>query len=192
MEFLLWRNETQDGYCTVKMPVVERVWELTKGVSRAQDLSNGIECKMNPLRPKDIGLSDNIRGAGFPIVSKRLKEALQNEVRNNRVEYLPARIINHKGRLASDEYFVLNPLDVIDVIDKDASGVEWNKISPDSISYCKGLVLNGALIPPGFNLFRPKHWENNILIDAAVAATLRQLNLTGLVFRIATGYNGIG
>jgi len=192
MEFLLWRNETRDGFCTIRTPSVERIWELVQGIPRAQDFPDGMECRMDPQRPKDVGLADNVRGAVFPVISGRLKQALEPATEKNRVEYIPVRIINHKKRLASDDYFVLNPLDVLDCIDMDASGVEWNKISPTTISYCKGLVLKQEAIPAGFALFRLKYWPNNIVISGDLVANLRQLELTGLVFRNATGYDGLG
>jgi len=192
MEFWLWRNATQDGYCTIKTPNMERVWELVQGVSRIQDFPDGIECRMNPQRPKDVGLADNIRGAFFPVISGRLRKALEAEATQNRVEYIPVRIINHKKRLASADYFVLNPLDIVDCIDPEASCVEWNTISPGSISYCKGLVLKEDAIPPGFRLFRLKYWPNNIMIDDDLVANLKRMDLTGLVFRKAAGYDGMG
>lgn len=192
MEFWLWRNATQDGYCTIKTPSMERVWELTQGISRIEEFPDGIECRMNPQRPKDVGLADNIRGAVFPVISGRLRRALEPEITQNRVEYIPVRIINHKKRLASDDYFVLNPLDVIDCIDKEASAVEWNAISPGSISYCKGLILKENAIPAGFRLFRLMYWPNNIMIDGDLVASLKTMGLSGLVFRAATGYDGLG
>jgi hypothetical protein len=192
MDFVFWRSETSDGYCTLKAPNIERIFELSKGISRARDLAEGIECKMNPQRPKDVGLADNVRGATFPVVSIRVKKALENSTAANRVEYIPVRIINHKGRIASENYFALNPLDVVDCINFDASGVEWNKISPDRISYCKSLVLKEESIPEEFVLFRLKRWEHNIALSSRVAAELIESGLTGLVFRAATGYNGLG
>lgn len=192
MDYFLWRNETQDGYCTIRAPEVDRIWELSKGISRVGDLGDGIECKMDPRRPKDVGLADNVRGAGFPVVSRALKQSLERDLTHNRVEFIPVRLVNHKGRVASDQYYVLNPLDIVDCIDLEESGVEWNRISPSSISYCKALVLKEEAIPEGFTVFRLKRWENNILARADVVSDLQSSNLTGLVFRPAAGYNGLG
>jgi hypothetical protein len=182
----------EDGYCIVKPPDVEDVWELDIGISRKHTFPADASCRMNPRYPKDIGLSDNLYGAGVPVISRKLKEVLENNLASDRVEYLPVRIIDHKGRVASGNYFILNPLDIRDCIDTEQSKVEWNSISPDRITTCENLVLKYGRIPQGQKIFRMKHWEYNILVLSDLVDVLNAAGMTGLVFRDIKGYNGIG
>ena len=191
MEFLLWRSDRGDDFCVIKEPEIEDSWELDDAVPRLEKLSNPVRCRMDPDYPNEIRLSDNLEGGTVPVISNRTKEILETVVRN-RVEYLPAELINHKGRVEPAQYFVLHPLDLVDCIDTEASGVQWNRISPGQISRCKSLVLKPDAIPANFTLFRLKHWGSNIIVREDVTEVLEKADLTGLYFRPAQGYKGIG
>jgi hypothetical protein len=148
-------------------------------------------CNMDPAFPKEVRLSDNLYGATMPVISLRIKQILES-FGKNRVEYLPVELFNHKGRKEPNEYFVLHPLDVLDCINLEASGVEWNNITPDRISRCKGLVLNHGAIPGDYTIFRPKFWGKIILIRQDLVDILQKEDLRGLSFRPVDGYTGIG
>jgi hypothetical protein len=162
MPFYIWKSEIEEGYCIVTMP-------------------EGIE---------DIQLSDNLSGAVYIIVSKAIRDCLADAKINN-VEFLPITIYNHKGRVASHEYYILNPLDISDCIDIKASKVEWNSIAKDRIDFCDHLVLNESLIPSNFKIFRPKFWPSLILVRQEITEMLINAGFTGLYFIDASGYDGI-
>lgn len=87
-----------------------------------------------PEEPK-VYMSDNEPGMVLPdligttqsalIVSKRVKEIMENEedVDMGPVEYLPIWIHNHKRRLASKDYFIINLQGSYDVVDEEASDI---------------------------------------------------------------------
>lgn len=192
MDYLMWRSELQEGFCVIKDPPVEKPWELDEGISRIATFPPGVACEMSPRFPKDIQLSDNPYGSALTVISGKVKDVLEKEVRANRVEYLPVQILNHKKRVASTDYFILHPLDVCDCIDPEASGVEWNRITPGLITACKGLILNGKAIPQDYRLFRLKYWGFNILARSDLVDQLNAVGLSGLAFRDTKGYTGIG
>ena len=192
MEYFIWKAQYTEGVCVIMAPDVERIWELDRGISRINGFPSDTFCEMNPDFPKNIQLADYLYGANIPVIYSKLKEFLEKEVVINTIEYLPVRIINHKGRVASEDYFILNPLDVCDCIDLDRSGVVWNRIRAKFISGCKGLVLRHEAIPMDYKLFRLKYWEHNIIVSADLVDTLTAAELTGLRFLNVTGYTGIG
>jgi hypothetical protein len=191
LEFFLWRSDRGNDFCVVEEPDIEDSWELSDGVPRLAAMDGPFSCTMNPSFRNEIRLSDNLYGASVPIVSRRTREILESAV-SNRVEFLPIAVTNHKGRVEPEEYFVLHPLDITDCIDTEASGVEWNRIAPDQISRCKSLVLKNEAIPATYKIFRPKGWGDNILVSKDIVEALQQAGLTGLYFRPAEGYTGIG
>ena len=73
------------------------------------------------------------------------------------VEYLPVQILNHKKKVASKDYFLMNPLSVVDCIDVEASEVEWDVVRKDFIESCESLVIQGPRVPADVHVFRPKH-----------------------------------
>jgi hypothetical protein len=191
MSFLLWKSKYLEGFCVVTAPAgIDKVYELNQGVSRADGFPADAACEMNSDFPKDIQLSDNLYGAGFAVVSNRLKEELEQQ-RVNNVEFLPIKIINHKGRIAAKDYFIVNPLDVCDCIDIDKSGVKWNSIAPDKISRCQSLVLRPDQVPPEFQIFRLKFWPNLIAVRSALADRLTSAGFSGLCFRNTETFKGI-
>jgi hypothetical protein len=191
LEYFLWRSDRGEEFCVIEEPDISKSWELTKGMPRLETLSSPIPCKMNPAFRKEVRLSDNLYGASVPVISRRTREVLEAST-TNRVEFLPARITNHKRRVEPEEYFVLHPLDMVECIDTEASGVEWNRISPDRISRCRTLVLREDAIPADFKIFRLAHWGSSIIVRQDLAESLQGAGLTGLSFRPTEGYTGIG
>ena len=191
MKFYRWSSLHENGFCVVKDPNIDD-WELDDGISQINKHPDDAYCRMSPNFPDEIRLGDNLYGSGLTIISLSIKETLERLITSNHVEYLPLSIINHKGRLATKDYFILHPLDFCDCIDYDKSGIEWNSIDPSYISFSKGLILRNEIIPDDFILFRLKHWGSNIILRGDLAEMLLKENFTGLWFPDIEGYTGIG
>lgn len=193
MSFLLWRpGKNTDGICKIlEVEGVADSFELAEGVSRAAGWPEDALCRMDPRKPKDIELADSLLGAKLLVVSGRVKKALDDAQVNN-VELLPIRIVDHKGRVASSDYFIVNPQDVCDCIDIDGSGVEWNPIDPGSICGCDALMLREDAVPASYKVFRLHHWRNMIVIRRELAESMRALGLSGLSFLEPEEYMGLG
>jgi hypothetical protein len=192
MSFYLWRTTYTEGFCVVNAPKgIEKSSQINKGMTRAEGFPDDAYCRMDPEFPKDIQLSDSLYGTVFLIVSKALKEGLEKEdVRN--VEFLPIRVVNHKARTASKDYFIVNPLTVIDCIDTAKSGVTWNAIAAKKIDYCKKLILQEDRVPPECLIFRPLYWPNLIVVRRELADKLNEGGFTGLSFIEPKTYQGMG
>jgi hypothetical protein len=178
--FMIWSNAYLEGFCVVKPPTgIKKAYQLDEGISRADGWPSDVTCRMSPDHPKDIELTDNLYGSGLAVISGRLKAALTEE-RVNHVEFLPLTILNHKGRVASANYAIMNPLDVCDCIDIGKSGVKWNPIDTESIMSCERLAIKEETVPADWKVFRPKF------------ATVCTLIRTEILERLAsTGYKGI-
>jgi hypothetical protein len=191
MEFVLWQNHYQEGFCVIKNPTgVQKSYRLQLGVPLGEGFPPDVYAEMSQNFPKDIKLADNLYGAVIVVISKNIKEMIEQE-RVKNVELLPIKIINHKGRIASRNYFILNPLDILDCIDIDKSGVEWNEIRNDEISFCDKLVLKEEKIPLNCDIFRPKFWTRLILVRNKLAERLSKAGFTGLSFWDPIEYEGL-
>jgi hypothetical protein len=124
------------------------------------------------------------------VVSGRLKEQIAAADSAGQIEFLPVTILNHKGRVASEDYFFLNPVGSVDCIDIEKSGVEWNDIDDTVISSFEQLVLKEDAVPPGVALFRPLHGTKTILVSRSLADRLETDGLTGLYFVEPDEYQG--
>ncbi len=191
-EFLIWSKQYREGYCRVYAP---------EGVTKAFDISFGrpilhrwpgdVSCRMDPEFPKDIELSDSLyhKGPGAPLISARLRQFLQ-ETGGAGVECLRVSIINHKGRLAADDYGFFHPVGTIDCIDLNASQAVFDDGEEDFDS-CQGLILRPADVPPDIQIFRPRFQARLVLVRRALGQAMQDAGFTGLYLRDAATYNGL-
>jgi len=188
---VVWRKVYKEGFCVIANPEgFDKQFLLLEGIPLTECWPAGVVCRMSARYPKDIELSDSLYGGNYPVISKRLKEAISQGDGGARVEYLPVTILNHKERVASADYFVVNPLDTIDCIDKERSGVRWNNINPNVISSLKMMVLNEDAIPSNLGVFRPRHMLAAYLMSRGLADALTTQGFTGLSFTETEKYRG--
>ena len=129
--------------------------------------------------PKDVALADSLATPGLVLLSGAVKQALEAEGVKN-VEWLPVKIINHKGRVASEDYFILNPLERIACVDAAASGAKFDPSHEGAISTCDKLVLREDVVPADLGLFRAKEMSGLILVRRALAEKLVAAAFSGL------------
>lgn len=191
MDYFFWRTKFTDGYCVLARPTLDRAWELDVGRSRLDEFPDDFVCHMHPDYPRDIQLSDNLFGSTLPVISEKTRQLL-SEKSSNSLEFLPTRIVNHKGRMEVEPYFFLHPLDVCHCLDLEKSQVEWNEIDPSVIAGMEQCVFDRDRIPEDFTLFRLGGMGHNIVVREDLVQALHAANLTGLAFRDTRTYKGIG
>lgn len=180
---IIWEWDVGRSFCVLTgIQNVEKEYELSKGISRAQGFPKDACFHMDPRHMKYVALADNIGNLDRAlVVSRKLKEFLESKGPRD-VEYLRVSIFNHKKKLASDEYFMVNPFRVVDCIDKDKSRIRWNNIDPEKISACSKLVLRTEALDDSLLMFRPKHLEYYVMVHPALAKELEGGGFTGLRF----------
>lgn len=190
--FLVWvPGSFGRGICVLSgAKGFEDAFEIDEGVSRAADWPAGAHATMSKKFPKDIKLADSLVGCTHVVISVRVKNVLEEAGASN-IEFLPLQIINHKGRIASPDYFILNPLESIDCIDMAASGAKMNPLDPGTMYGVAQLVLREDAVPPKTLVFRTKSWTGVILIRRELAAKLLEAGLTGLRFIEPSEYKGL-
>ena len=189
MNFVVWSTSVEPGICDLnEVENVEDDFELTGGTSRIDGWPKDAFCRMSGDRKKDVGLAD-VLFCTVRVISQKLKDALVAAEAGN-IEYLPITIKNHKGRVASKDYFICNPQDFVDCVDVAKSKVKFNAIDPDLMDTCKSLVLREQEIPPRLQVFRLHRWGHVILMRRALADRLVQAGFTGLVFQECSQFLG--
>jgi hypothetical protein len=189
--FVIWGKRYQPGSCVVSNPSgFEDQFMLAEGVSLLGQWPANVVCKMSPKYPKDIELTDNLHGGNYPVISQRLKTKIAASASANQCEFLPVSVLNHKGRVASKDYFILNPVGSVDCIDTEESEVEWNDLDETDISEMERLVLRENDVPAEVNLFRAKYLLGTILVRRSLADQLSSDGFTGLYFREPTKFRG--
>jgi hypothetical protein len=190
-DFVIWAAGYYEGFCVIGNPKgFAKQFLLLDGVPLLEQWPEDVVCKMSPKYPKDIKLADNLYGCGYTIVSGRLRERIPAPEGGRQIEFLPVTILNHKERVASKDYYILNPVGSVDCIDIEKSGVVWNAIDNKIISTFAQLVLKDEAIPPGAAVFRPTYRTRTILARRSLADQLSADGFSGLYFTEPAAFQG--
>jgi hypothetical protein len=166
----------------------DRSFELRKCIPLKDHYPSDVELRMDKDLPDDIELVESLYGPGTSLfVNNTVRQLFAlSEVDN--VEYLPLKIINHKGRAVEEPYFIVNILTRVDCIDTAQSQVEWNDINPDAISGVDKLIIDEAPLSEGARLVRPVHLDFAMLIHRSLAHEIQARKLRGFAFTEITEY----
>lgn len=155
---------------------------LLKKGEKLKPAGEGVRMHMDPNFPKAIQLPDCVKNLpGAIVVSKRLKEFIEAEQPAD-VEYLPLSIVNHKGKVASADYFIVNPYRLQDCIDQAQSDIQWNAIDKSLISACTKMVIDEKKIAKGAKVFRLQHYPTKVLFARSLADGIKKGGFTGIKF----------
>lgn len=127
---------------------------------------------------------------GTHIVSAKVKRILEAQGADN-CEFIPLTILDHKGKVASKEHFLLQVLGHVEAVDMERSQVVMNSILKDQIDSFELLVLNRDAIPPNAVIFRLSRKRDEFLVNQATYEALTKEGVTGLKCFRADGWDGM-
>jgi hypothetical protein len=179
-EYRIWTPVAAPGICRLSsMLGYDEPWDLIRGRPLQTKLPKDVRYPMNASRPRDTKLADTLANINLAlVVSKRLAEFLQ-EKKVPGLEYIQVRIINHKGKVASPDYVLVNILALQDCLDLARSKPTYNHIVKVEIDWVEQLVFNENRIDPALPLFRIKNYYRHIIIEAKLAAEIEEQGFTG-------------
>ena len=135
---------------------------------------------MDPEYPDDTLLVDNLINTDMLIVaSGQLKEFLQTQALPM-VEYLPVTILDHKGRAASSDYFIIHPIHPVDCLKLDEFDITWDVLNENCIDTIARLMIDESRIDPDRLMFRVKFLEGVILFRRDLAGAIDAMGFTGI------------
>ena len=179
--FVIWTNKVIPHGCSLyELTGVDKDYQLRKGIPRSVNFPEQAAFSMDPDHPTDTLLTDNLFNNYLLIVgSRRLKEFFEEKA-VIKVEYLPITILNHKGKPAGRDYFIINPIEPIECIDLQRSDVRWDPMDETTIKGVSRLVIDETKIESGRVLFRPKAFYWVILIHRRLAEMIDAQGFTGV------------
>jgi hypothetical protein len=182
-KFVIFRGPYRSEFCILGfIKGFENNYKLSKGHSVAKEWPDDVTFLMDPDFKKRIKLSDNlVNGNGYIIASPKLQDFLKKKEVPN-IEFLPVQIVNHKKKVETTEYALVNQVTMQDCVDTKKSDLVWNKINPDDVSIVKKLVLNEGKVDPRASLFRMKHVVDLIIVRRDLADAITAEGFTGIEF----------
>lgn len=180
-DYLLWRTKlVPNGMELDELVGVDDEWELSEGVSRVKGFPTDAKFKADPDMQHNIRLVDNLYNTDELIVVSDLLKVFLEDRQIVKVEYLPISIINHKGRVASKEYWIVHPIEPVNCLDLKASGATTSAMDPEQVSFVKKLVLDEDELDESRELFRPKHFSSVTLVHRELASAIDSQGFEGV------------
>lgn len=177
-------RDIEDNAVLADMPeqIKDEMFRFYEGVSLKDWFPSPAVLPMSPDFPQARKLYDvQANTDGIVIVSKALK-ATFDEAGCDHVEYLPISIHNHRGKLASADYFVANILQPVDAMDRERSVYDDNPLIPTRVMAVEKLVLLEERIPPHLHLFRLTNVPLYPLVSETLKQTIEKKKLRGMLF----------
>jgi hypothetical protein len=182
MSYLVWKATYAGKACHVLgIENVRFSHKLIEGHAYGNTFPENATLCMSPHFKRDTELVDDVMNADdLKVCSRRLVDFLKSEHLDN-VEYLPVTILDHKGKVASKEYSVVNPVGLQDAIDMQASVPTLNA-SSHRVDAVERLIFVSSRIDPKVKLFRFAGLTRPVMIEKSLADALMAQNFVGLSF----------
>jgi len=155
--FSILQATRDDWYCAITEhpEAMRNPARPTNGTSMKGTYETLLDIRMSRiLNPVGLQVADVILNAvDWLIVSERLKDLLEKDS-GARIEFLPFRLINHKGRVAVERIYVVNVLGSIDCADRSRSDGMDSPFEKGRFFNCKRLAIDESKVPADLKIFR--------------------------------------
>lgn len=153
-------------------------WAMSHGESVAAEYPKGARWTMTPKYP-GLKLATLLANTGnLLVVHRDLKDAIAKL--GVPVESYGFDLHDHKKRLASRDYFIVNPLGTYDALDPKASRITWSSRVPGEVVQVDEPVLDPKKLVDAPPLFRVKEDPLLILLSEAAVDALSELDPTNV------------
>lgn len=117
----------------------------------------------------------------YLIVSGAMKDVIAQHCPKVSIEYLPFTLLDHRGRVRSQEYFFVNPLGGIDGVDVKASDIKYHRSG--AIVGIRKLVLDPEKLREAPAIFRLQQDLQFYVVNESLARALHEQGFTNVVLR---------
>ncbi len=182
-KYCTWAYESVPGAASFRtLSSRELSRDIDKGVSVAGRWPDDMSLRMNAERPKDILLVDSpFNIESVLVASPALRDFLQRQELPD-LEFLPLQLLDHKGRVASDEYVVVQCCRVIDCIDQSQSVFEWDGLDEPSMEGVEKAVFDPTKLAADNRMFRPKYVPAEYVVREDLAQKLLNAGFDSVAF----------
>ena len=167
-------------------------WRYHVGESLMSDFPVGTTVQFSDAYPRARTLYDFANNTSdLLVVSSRARTVLEpHHSEAAPAEYLPVQVLDHRGGVANDDYFILNLLGSQDAIDLSSSDYDMDALKKDQIDTIRHLALNRGSIDPAAKIFRASAMRRLVLLDDDVLESIQKAKLAGYRVFKADGWNG--
>lgn len=157
-------------------------WEISVGERVADRWPDDVSFTMDPAYPKDVKLVDSvINEEDVLLASPRFQEFLRAQELPD-LEFLKVAILDHKGRVAADDYAIVQCCRVVDCIDQDKSEFEWDELDNPSME-AETLVFDPSKLTDEDRFFRARYVPGLSFMREDLVEAIRAADFVGVAFK---------
>jgi hypothetical protein len=181
-QHLFWANKRVAHGCRLLgLADDEMRFQIAKGISRREDFPACAHYMMNPDFPDGTITTDQLPNQSAQIVvAERLRDFLVAR-KVPEVEYLPVAIHDHRGRPVRSSYFIVHPVGVVDVLDREACGITWD-FTGQSVQRITSFVVQQAAERDLRPITRVAFMSGYLAVHRALAQRILDAGFTGSGF----------
>ena len=124
------------------------------------------------------------------VVHKDVKDIIHKHCGDEKVEYLPVTLYDHRKRAHGRDYFVINPLGTFDCLDLEASTLFRMKDDPERILEVRNPVLDRKKMKNAPPLFRIDKKSTTYVLNFELAKELSEGDISNLLVTELTFSDG--
>jgi hypothetical protein len=154
-------------------------WRVGEGTRFGREYPKDAKVFMNRENP-GIKLPPLVGNSLNMIVGSRdFKEALEKHCKNE-IEYLPFTLYDHRKRIHSRDYFIINPIGTFDCLDMKESIIEWDEDEPGQIIGIDKRVLDRKKMKDAPQFFRIDKDPSSYVVGLELAREFKARNFTNI------------
>jgi hypothetical protein len=168
------------NFALLKEPIVDAAGKrsvnlarLDQGQSCREDFLPGSRISMDPEWPgmQLAGVMGNV--SSLLIVHQAFQLIIERFMRpEDQVEFLPLSILNHKGRVASNDYVLVNPVGTLDCLNYKKS--EIDRMKDGRVIGVDKFVLDRKKIAWEPAIFRPLEASTEYIINGKITTAFKE------------------
>ncbi|WP_164001872.1 imm11 family protein [Pyxidicoccus caerfyrddinensis] len=182
-EYFILEWTVLDGYCAVfNLPEgMPKIHKPARGIRMGSEFPEGLRFSMAKQEP-GLKIADVIPNAvNYFMVSKRMKEFLEQHSGAD-IEFLRFVLLNHRGRVASEDCYIANVIGMQDCVDMDRSDGDRDALKPDRFMYLRRLVLKEDKLDPAAKLFRTSAVPRLMIVRKDLKEQVEKEGVTGITW----------
>jgi len=183
MLYFTWENQFEKNNCVLIGLAGGEPGEMVRGQPLARKRPKPYTYSMDEEYRRNVKLTDSLRNDQDTIVaSPRLRDMLAARL-GTAIEALPVWIKDHKGRIASKEYSIMNVLDLQDCLAEQQSSPFYGTVDgKQMILAVDPLTIQPSKLDGDSRLFRVSSFTQPIVAREYLVEELRAAKIVGVDF----------
>lgn len=192
--WVIGSGSSDDGAILVGLPEVgPKDFEYSEGLPLLKNYPNRNEALviLDADYPDQMKLYDFINNSDAALVVNEKVKNIISELQPEGCEFLPITVLAHDKSVLSQEYYIVNSLISLPIIDMDESEYDRSPLYPEKISVIDELCITEAFDSQENHLFRAHTMPSLICVSNTLKERLEKESIDGYVVFDAQGWDGL-